>query len=139
MLVIQLYGVRLFVKLTRIPECYLSSCIFIVCTLGAFAIQNSYTDIWVACVCGVGGYILMKNGFPLAPIILGCILGPIAETNFRRALVTDPDWTLFFTRPLSMVFLILAVASLIYPLYKNWRVNWKKQQTGGCCAPVNNA
>ncbi|MDL2210317.1 tripartite tricarboxylate transporter permease [Desulfovibrio sp. OttesenSCG-928-O18] len=132
MLVIQLYGVRLFVKLTRIPEYYLSSCIFIMCTLGAFAIQNSYTDIWIACVCGVGGYIMQKNGFPLAPIILGCILGPIAETNFRRALVTDPDWTLFLTRPLSLVFLFLAVASLAYPLYKNWRVNWKKQQA--CCS-----
>lgn len=118
MLLIQLYGVRLLVNITRIPDYYLAPCIFVVCTIGAFAIQNSYTDIWVACLCGILGYVMLKNGFPLAPIILGAILGPIAETNFRRALSTDPDWTLFFTRGLSLTFIICSVLSLCWPLYK---------------------
>jgi putative tricarboxylic transport membrane protein len=125
MLVIQLYGVRLFVRITRIPDYYLVPCIFVVCIIGAFAIQNNFSDIWVAFICGVIGYIMSKNAFPLAPVILGCILGPIAETNFRRALVTDPDWTLFLTRPLSLAFILCTLLSLAYPLWKTLRAQQK--------------
>ncbi|MDR0826623.1 MAG: tripartite tricarboxylate transporter permease [Desulfovibrio sp.] len=123
MLLIQLYGVRLFVQITKIPNHHLASSIFVVCTVGAFSIQNHYTDIWIACLVGIGGYIFIKNGFPLAPIILGAILGPMAEVNFRRALITDPDWMLFFTRPLSGIFILCAILSLAYPIYKNWKLS----------------
>lgn len=57
----------------------------------------------------------------MAPAILGVILGPIAEVNFRRALQTDPDWIIFLSRLISLVFIILSVLSLVYPFWQNHR------------------
>jgi putative tricarboxylic transport membrane protein len=78
---------------------------------------------------GLLGYLMKKYEFPLPPVILGVILGPIAETNFRRALMTSSDYTLFFTRPISLFFLILCVLSLLYPFYQRYRE--KKRSTAG--------
>jgi putative tricarboxylic transport membrane protein len=69
---------------------------------------------------------MRKFGFPLTPMILGVILGPLAETNFRRALQTSSDYTLFFTRPISLLFLILCLISLLYPFYQQRRAQRRK-------------
>ena len=63
---------------------------------------------------GLLGYGLKALDYPLAPLVLGVILGPIAETNLRRALMTENDWSLFVTRPVSLIFLIAAVASVAW-------------------------
>ena len=125
MLGIQLYGIKLFVRLTRIPLYILIPSILVLCSVGSFSIHNRFFDIWVLFIFGLLGYLMFKVKIPLAPMILGVILGPMAETNFRRALMTDPDLTLFLTRPISLAFIVMAVASLIYPLYKNYRKNKK--------------
>lgn len=121
MLGVQLYGIRIFVKLTKIPLYLLIPSILVLCSVGSFSIQNRFFDIWVLFIFGLLGYLMSKAKIPLAPMILGVILGPMAETNFRRALMTDPNLTLFFTRPISLLFILMAVISLIYPLYKNYR------------------
>ena len=129
MLGIQLYGIKLFVRLTRIPLYILIPSILVLCSVGSFSIHNRFFDIWVLFIFGLLGYLMFKVKIPLAPMILGVILGPMAETNFRRALMTDPDLTLFLTRPISLAFILMAVASLVYPLYKNYRTN-KKDPAG---------
>jgi putative tricarboxylic transport membrane protein len=121
MLILQLYGVRIFVYITRIPVAYLLPIIILLGGIGGFALQNRIFDIWVVYVSGLIGYILAKTGFPLAPIILGAILGPIAETNFRRALITESDPLLFLTRPISGMFIALSLLSMAYPVYKHVR------------------
>jgi len=128
MLGIQLYGIKLFVRLTRIPLYILIPSILVLCSVGSFSIHNRFFDIWVLFIFGLLGYLMFKVKIPLAPMILGVILGPMAETNFRRALMTDPDLTLFLTRPISLAFILMAVASLVYPFYKNYRTNKKTRQ-----------
>lgn len=125
MLGLQLYGIKLFVRLTRIPLYLLIPSILVLCTVGSFAIHNRFFDIWVLFIFGLLGYLLSKAKIPLAPMILGVILGPMAETNFRRALMTDPDLTLFLTRPISLAFILMALASVLYPLYKKFRAGRK--------------
>ena len=121
MLFVQLYGIKLFVRLITVPLYILVPSILVFCAVGSFSIQNRFFDIWVLLIFGVLGYLMLKFKFPLAPMILGVILGPMAETEFRRAFQTSDDYTLFFTRPISLAFLILSVISILYPLYQKYR------------------
>jgi TctA family transporter len=76
--------------------------------IGSYAIRNSFFDIYVMLAFGLIGYLLEKVDVPLAPMILGIILGPMIEDNLRVGLTkTGGDMTLFFTRPISLVFIIL--------------------------------
>jgi len=128
---LQLYGIKIFVRLTRIPLYILIPSILVFCSVGSFSIHNRFFDIWVLFIFGLFGYLMSKFKIPLAPMILGVILGPMAETNFRRALMTDSDLTLFFTRPISLAFMLLALASLLYPVYRTYREKRKAGRTGG--------
>ncbi len=121
MLAFMLYGIQVFVRLTRIPVYVLIPSILVLCAVGSFAIHNRFFDIWVLLLFGGLGYMMVKYKFPLAPAILGVILGPLAEVNFRRALMTEDDLTLFITRPISAAFLVLSVISLFYPFYQQYR------------------
>jgi putative tricarboxylic transport membrane protein len=121
MLGVQLYGIRLFVRLTRVPLYVLIPSILVLCAVGSFSIHNRFFDLWVLFIFGVLGYLMVKFKFPLAPAILGVILGPIGETNLRRALMTDSDLTIFVTRPISLLFLVLALFSVIYPFFQRYR------------------
>jgi putative tricarboxylic transport membrane protein len=128
MLGTQLYGIRIFVRLTRLPIYVLVPSILVLCAVGSFAIYNRFFDIWVLFIFGTLGYLMSKFKFPLAPAILGVILGPIAEVNFRRALQTESDLTLFFSRPISLAFLILALLSLLYPFYQRYKQNLRRNE-----------
>ena len=114
--VIGLAGARIFSHLIRVPRHYLLPGIMIFCIIGAFAIRNTVFDIWVLLACGVMGYLLQKIGIMPAPIILGFVLGPILEDNFRRSLImSQGDWTTFFTRPISLSLLLINLFILIGP------------------------
>jgi len=128
MLGLQLYGIRLFVRLTRIPLYVLIPSILVLCAVGSFSVHNRFFDIWVLLIFGGLGYMMVKYKFPLAPMILGVILGPLAEVNFRRALMTEDDLTLFVTRPISLAFLILAILSLLYPFYQRYRQRRREER-----------
>jgi len=128
MLGLQLYGIRLFVRLTRIPLYVLIPSILVLCAVGSFSVHNRFFDIWVLLIFGGLGYMMVKYKFPLAPMILGVILGPLAEVNFRRALMTEDDMALFVTRPISLAFLILAVLSLLYPFYQRYRQKRREER-----------
>jgi len=111
-LVVCLFSMRFFLRVTDIPRSIIVPVVLVCCVIGAFALNNRVTDIYLLLGVGVLGYVLSKLEYPLAPLVLGVILGPIAETNLRRALMTDEDWTLFFTRPISLILLVLAVVSV---------------------------
>ena len=112
MLVICLSCMRLFLRVTDIPKYVIVPVVIVCCTVGAFALNNRLSDVYLLGFVGLGGYLMKKLDYPLAPLVLGVILGPIAETNLRRALMTDPDWTTFLTRPVSVLLLLLALGSI---------------------------
>lgn len=128
MLITQFLGIRLFVRVTEVPTQILFPLIMVLCVTGTFVLNNRITDIYLLFVIGIIGYLFTKYKFALAPIIIGVILGPIAEVNLRRAFMADPDWTLFFSRPISLVFLILAVLSIAFTIWQSRRVKHRKAQ-----------
>ena len=128
MVTVQQAGLRLFVKINDIPQHYLVPLILALCALGSYAVNNRIFDIWVLLGFGLIGFIMKINGYPLAPLILGIILGPMMEANFRRAVMTSPDYTLFFTRPISLALLVLGVASVIYALYSSKKIKEKQME-----------
>ena len=88
------------------------------CGIGVFAINNVTFDVWTLFWFGILGFLMRQFGFPLAPMILGVVLGNIAELNLSRALAITTDLSPFVTRPWSLFFLIVAAFSLIFPWYQ---------------------
>ena len=116
---LQAFALRLFLLVTRIPMYILASVILAYCAIGVFALHNITFDIWVMFGFGVIGYFMRKLGFPLAPMILGVVLGKLAELNIARAVGISDDYSLFVTRPWSLFFLIMAIVSVLFPFYQN--------------------
>ena len=121
MLAVCMSSMRLFLRVTDVPKYVIVPVVLTCCAVGAFALHNRITDVYLLAGVGALGYALAKLDYPLAPLVLGVILGPIAETNLRRALMTSPDWTLFFTRPISAALLLLALASIAFTLIQRYR------------------
>ena len=112
---------RGYVKVLSVPEYFVIPTILILCVVGSFAINKSYFDVLVMFCFGLLGYILNKLEIPLSPIVLAFILGPMAEKNFRRALMLSKgDYGVFFSRPLTIVLFAVAILSLMTPLVQNW-------------------
>lgn len=120
MLVMGLSGIKIFTKIVQIPRPVLVPIIILMCVIGSFAINGNYLDILVMFVSGVFGYLLIKGGFPLSPIVLALILGPMAEGNLRRSLVmSHGDYSIFFTHPIAATFIVIALISLFWPIVKH--------------------
>jgi putative tricarboxylic transport membrane protein len=116
LLALNLPLIRLWVKVLEIPRPVLYAGILVFATLGIYSVSGTVTDILIAYGIGVVGFLMRQFDFPIAPTILGAILGPELENQFRRALnVGNGDLTVFVTRPLSLVILLLAAAALLLP------------------------
>jgi TctA family transporter len=106
--------VGIWVRLLSVPYRLLYPAILLFCCIGLYSVNNNTFDIGLTALCGLLGYIFYKLECEPAPLILGFILGPMMEENLRRAmLLSRGDASVFFTRPLSLAFLIMAVAMLI--------------------------
>ena len=116
LLALNLPLIRLWVKVLEIPRPLLYAGILLFATLGIYSVSGTVTDILIAYAIGVVGFLMRQFDFPIAPTILGAILGPELENQFRRALnVGNGDLTVFVTRPLSLFILLLAAAALLLP------------------------
>ena len=118
-------GARLWIKVTRIPPGILLPMILAVAVMGSFAVNNSMFDVAVCIGFGVLGWVMRRYGFPVAPVVLGLVLGKLAEANFRRAVIMG-GYGVFFTRPASLVLLIVSVALFAYPLVQGYLEGRKK-------------
>ena len=126
-LVLGLLGVRLFIKVIQIKPYILTPIIFVLCILGSYALRNNMFDVGAMLLIAVIGYFFLKLEIPIAPIVLALILGPLAESNLRRSLLlSQGSASIFFTRPICIFFLLLAVLSLCWPLLRKVLSNRKK-------------
>ncbi|GAK01572.1 LOW QUALITY PROTEIN: tricarboxylate transport membrane protein TctA [Geomicrobium sp. JCM 19055] len=124
------FAMRFFTRVLMVPKEYLFPVILVLCFIGAFATNTSSFDIGVMLFFGVVGYILLRSRFPIAPLILGFILGPLLETYLRRAMSTG-DVTDFFTKPFSAIFIIIGLACVVYTLIHEVRSKKSESESIG--------
>lgn len=114
MIIIEFWGLRVFVQILKVPKYILLPIIFMMCVIGAFAISNNSFDVMCVAILGIVAYYLKSRNINLVPIILGYVLGSSVETNLRRAFqLGNGNFLGFFTHPISLFFLILAVVVVI--------------------------
>lgn len=121
MLILQSGALRLFVLVTKVRMYILASIILAYCGIGIFALNNVTFDMWTLFWFGIVGYVMRNLGFPLAPMILGVVLGRIAELWLSRATAISTEISPFFTHPWSLFFIILSVFSLFFSAYQSQR------------------
>jgi len=121
MMLLQWLLARVYLKIVQVPKSLLIPVILVLCVVGAYALNNTVDNVWALLLFGVLGYLLVKFGFPLAPLILGVILGDQIEVNLVRAIMTDADPWLFLTRPISGAMLVLSVLSVVLALWQHRR------------------
>jgi len=134
MCILGYFAIRPLCKVLDAPEAIVSAFVVVFCFVGAFAQRNNVSDLHVIAIFGVLGFLFERFKFPLAPLVLGTILGPLAETNFMTTMVSfDNDWTVFFTRPISGSILALSAAGLAWPIARAWlaRRRTRKEMSDG--------
>lgn len=128
MCVVGYIAIKPLVKILDFPEAVVSVYIMLLCFVGALSIRNSVSDLWLMVAFGVVGYFFDRIKFPIAPLVLGTILGPLAETSFYTTMISfQNDWTIFFRRPISGVIMALTVIALIVPMFKSFRTLARKR------------
>ena len=116
MCVIGYFAIKPLVKILDFPEAIVSAYVLILCFIGALSIRNNVTDLWLIIGFGVLGYGFERMKFPVAPLVLGVILGPIAEEAFMNTMISfGNDWTVFFTRPISGTIVAFTIFVLLLP------------------------
>jgi putative tricarboxylic transport membrane protein len=127
-LILGLAGTKFWPRVLNIPLPILMPLIILACFLGSYTLANNLNDAMTALLFGVIGYFMRKYDYPAPPMILGLILGPMAEQNLNRGLiVAGNSWTFVFASPMSTTFIILSVLSLGLPLLA--KVWWKMQSS----------
>lgn len=126
MLVFERSCLKIFVKLLDIPKHLLLPIITVCCVVGSYSSNSRIYDVWCVLAFGLLGLLFKKLKIPTTPLIIGFILGKMAEENLRRSLMASAgSWMVFFTRPISLAFLIIAAVSVIFTLKKS-RQNKKR-------------
>ena len=121
MVILMGLGARAMLRVVSVPKAALFPVVLVLCTVGAYALSNTMSNVYVLLVFGVLGYGMVKTGFPLAPLIIGVVLGDQIEVNLIQALMTDSNPWLFITRPISGGLLAAAVLSVVFALWQHRR------------------
>jgi putative tricarboxylic transport membrane protein len=121
MLVICWAFMPIMIRITSVRLAVLAPVVLVLCVLGAYALNNTMQSVYVLLIFGVFGYVLVKAGFPLAPLILGLILGDQIEINLIRSIMTDSNPWLFITRPISGGLLAASALSIGLAIWQHLR------------------
>lgn len=125
---LQFYGLNLFVKLLDVPKHFFYPIIVVLACIGAYGVNNRIFDVLCIFIFALVGFILMKKDFPLAPLVLGFVIGPIVEINLRRGLMSSyGNFLNFFTRPISGVILLITIVLLVVSIKNNIKKNNKEK------------
>ena len=127
MLAFGYFGSRVFAQCLKIPPTLMASAIAVLSVVGTYAINNSIADVYTMLICGLIGLVMLRLRIPVAPAVLGLILGGMAEDELRRALMLADSPIELFTQPLSAVLVLLTAISLIFPVYRSYR----RRKAGG--------
>jgi putative tricarboxylic transport membrane protein len=119
LLFLGLYGNRFFIKVVSVPDGILYPFILVIAIIGSYAVYTSMLDVAACIGFGIVGWIFKRYGYPVAPVVLGIVLGKMIEENYRRAIMMD-GYMVFVRDKLALVVLLLAILSFIYPLFKQW-------------------
>jgi putative tricarboxylic transport membrane protein len=120
-LVIGRLGMIAFIQTTRLSNPVLFPAVLLFSVTGVFVSTNSFFDIYVMLGFGVMGYLLTRFGFPIAPLLIGFILGPLIEIGLRQAVIMGRgDFSIFLTRPISAAFLAMAAATILVVGYREF-------------------
>ncbi|GGA76668.1 hypothetical protein GCM10011385_33370 [Nitratireductor aestuarii] len=115
LIILNLPMIGIWVRLLRIPYSMLFPAILVFCCIGVYSASYSLLDVYMVAGCGVVGYVLAKLDSEPAPLLLGFVLGPMIEEYFRRALVlSNGDFTIFVSRPLSAFLLAIAAGMIVF-------------------------
>jgi len=118
-------------RLVDIPKTFLIPTILAFCVVGTYALNNRTFDVWAMFGFGILGFLMEKAKIPLGPFIIGLILGPIAESNIRSGLMmSDGSFMPVITRPLSLTFVIIALITLIWTLYRELKHQRTMREAG---------
>ena len=116
------FAIKPLIWVLKLPEAVTSAFVALFCFVGAYSARNSVTDLWMIVTFGIVGYLFERFRFPIAPMVLGCILGPVAENAFMTSMIAfQNDWTVFFTRPISGIVMAFTVLALLYPMFRHVR------------------
>ncbi len=116
------FWIKGLIRVMYLPEAVTSAFVVLFCIIGAYTARNSTTDLWMIVIFGVVGYLFERFKFPIAPMVLGSILGSTAETYFMTSMISyGNDWTVFFTRPISGTVMALTAVALLAPLWRHYR------------------
>jgi putative tricarboxylic transport membrane protein len=116
---INIIFIPVFLWMLKTPFTMLAPIIFVLCLVGGFAPTQDMHDVWLMLIFGVGGYLLRKLDYPLAPAVLAIVLGPIAEPALRQSLlISNGELSIFFTRPIAGTISVIAIVLLLLPAVK---------------------
>ena len=132
MIIVAFFGARYIVRALRIPKHYLLPAIVVMCVVGSFAANQRSFDIFVMMGLGLIGFLVERYGFPVSPLILGLILGPLLERNLRQAIQVSNEgvWGIV-SRPLTAVVLLVVVINFCVPLIRSWLRNRRAATSTG--------
>jgi putative tricarboxylic transport membrane protein len=118
LLALNLPLIGIWVRLLKVPYAYLSTAILLFCLIGVYTINSMVSDIGVMLFFGVLGFLMKKFDYDPAPLVLAYILGPVFEDNIRRSLrLSGGDFSVFVTRPIALVFILLCLTFLLLPIF----------------------
>ncbi len=119
LLFMNIFMIPAFVMILRLPYTILMGFIVVFASVGAFSVNNNLFDVWMMLGFGVLGYIMKKLDYPIVPLVLAMVLGRLAEDSLRRALtISGGTLSIFFTRPISSLFLGAAILAYLTPLIR---------------------
>ena len=119
LLVLGLLSLKVIGNVVKIPGTILTPMILALCVVGTYALNNSLFDVGIMLIAGVVGYFMQKGGYPASPVVLALIMGPMAESNFRRALsLSGGSLDFLYTRPITLALLTLAAFTLLTPIIR---------------------
>ncbi len=122
MVLIQMVGIKLFIKVLNIPVHYLTAALVILSLVGSYALRNNFFDVILTLVLGMLGFFMAKAKFPMAPTVLGLVLGAMFEGEIRRSLkMSAGAVSIFFTRPVSCIIILIALTVVVTNIVKAFR------------------
>ena len=131
-LLINIAFIPAFIQVLKMPFTILAPIIFILCIVGGFVPTLDMHDVWLMLIFGFVGYLMRKLDYPMAPMVLAIVLGPLAEPALRQSLlISSGSFSIFFTRPFSAVIMVLALILLFLPLAKIAYDKYKKPAKAG--------